>query len=158
MPMPVLNSMREQEPWKLTSPGTRPRLLSEYLQLCTSTVVTFNFDLRTGKRTHWGLVMDGWNSMIRYYKNNFSDGFRQVCMTSLSLCLSIRPSLLWWILSNWLCPQDSIDLFLGNYTVDETDDLTPLHAQKDWKFLLVSALCILLEREFELKEVKYHDE
>ncbi|XP_067267139.1 phosphatidylinositol-3-phosphatase SAC1-A isoform X1 [Chanodichthys erythropterus] len=71
---------------------------------------------RTGKRTHWGLVMDGWNSMIRYYKNNFSDGFR----------------------------QDSIDLFLGNYTVDETDGLTPLHAQKDWKFLLVSALPILL--------------
>ncbi|KAG7475221.1 phosphatidylinositide phosphatase SAC1-A isoform X1 [Solea senegalensis] len=33
---------------------------------------------RTGKRTQWGLVMDGWNSMIRYYKNNFSDGFRQV--------------------------------------------------------------------------------
>uniref|UniRef100_A0A8C2FDK8 SAC1 like phosphatidylinositide phosphatase a n=1 Tax=Cyprinus carpio TaxID=7962 RepID=A0A8C2FDK8_CYPCA len=65
---------------------------------------------RTGKRTHWGLVMDGWNSMIRYYKNNFSDGFR----------------------------QDSIDLFLGNYTVDETDGLTPLHMQKDWKFLLVS--------------------
>lgn len=22
--------------------------------------------------------MDGWNSLIRYYKNNFSDGFRQV--------------------------------------------------------------------------------
>uniref|UniRef100_A0A8C2FB96 SAC1 like phosphatidylinositide phosphatase a n=1 Tax=Cyprinus carpio TaxID=7962 RepID=A0A8C2FB96_CYPCA len=71
---------------------------------------------RTGKRTHWGLVMDGWNSMIRYYKNNFSDGFR----------------------------QDSIDLFLGNYTVDETDGLTPLHMQKDWKFLLVSAFPILL--------------
>lgn len=34
--------------------------------------------IRTGKRTRWGLVMDGWNSMIRYYKNNFSDGFRQV--------------------------------------------------------------------------------
>lgn len=33
---------------------------------------------RTGKRTQWGLIMDGWNSLIRYYKNNFSDGFRQV--------------------------------------------------------------------------------
>uniref|UniRef100_A0A8I5YLP4 Phosphatidylinositol-3-phosphatase SAC1 n=1 Tax=Pongo abelii TaxID=9601 RepID=A0A8I5YLP4_PONAB len=33
---------------------------------------------RTGKRTHLGLIMDGWNSMIRYYKNNFSDGFRQM--------------------------------------------------------------------------------
>ncbi|XP_043072974.1 phosphatidylinositol-3-phosphatase SAC1-A isoform X1 [Puntigrus tetrazona] len=70
---------------------------------------------RTGKRTHWGLVMDGWNSMIRYYKNNFSDGFR----------------------------QDSIDLFLGNYTVDETDGLTPLHMQKDWKFLLLPVIMVV---------------
>ncbi|XP_077052553.1 phosphatidylinositol-3-phosphatase SAC1-A [Siphateles boraxobius] len=70
---------------------------------------------RTGKRTHWGLVMDGWNSMIRYYKNNFSDGFR----------------------------QDSIDLFLGNYTVDETDGLMPLHAQKDWKFLLLPVIMVV---------------
>uniref|UniRef100_A0A8C2B2Y2 SAC1 like phosphatidylinositide phosphatase a n=1 Tax=Cyprinus carpio TaxID=7962 RepID=A0A8C2B2Y2_CYPCA len=84
-------------------------------QLCASTVVTFTFDLRTGKRTHWGLVMDGWNSMIRYYKNNFSDGFR----------------------------QDSIDLFLGNYTVDETDGLTPLHMQKDWKFLLLPVIMVV---------------
>lgn len=36
------------------------------------------WSFRTGKRTQWGLLMDGWNSMIRYYKNNFSDGFRQV--------------------------------------------------------------------------------
>ncbi|XP_016426862.1 phosphatidylinositide phosphatase SAC1-B-like [Sinocyclocheilus rhinocerous] len=70
---------------------------------------------RTGNRTHWGLVMDGWNSMIRYYKNNFSDGFR----------------------------QDSIDLFLGNYTVDETDGLMPLHVQKDWKFLLLSVIMVV---------------
>ena len=33
---------------------------------------------RTGKRTKWGLLKDGYNSMIRYYKNNFTDGFRQV--------------------------------------------------------------------------------
>nr|AAI39690.1 Si:ch211-222e23.8 protein [Danio rerio] len=70
---------------------------------------------RTGKRTHWGLVMDGWNSMIRYYKNNFSDGFR----------------------------QDSIDLFLGNYSVDETDSLTPLHVKKDWKFLLLPVIMVV---------------
>uniref|UniRef100_A0A8C9W5Y0 Phosphatidylinositol-3-phosphatase SAC1 n=1 Tax=Scleropages formosus TaxID=113540 RepID=A0A8C9W5Y0_SCLFO len=60
---------------------------------------------RTGKRTQWGLVMDGWNSLIRYYKNNFSDGFR----------------------------QDSIDLFLGNYAVEEEEGSTPLRVQKDWK-------------------------
>lgn len=41
---------------------------------------------RTGKRTKLGLMQDGVNSLIRYYKNNFCDGFR----------------------------QDSIDLFLGN--------------------------------------------
>jgi protoporphyrinogen oxidase len=33
---------------------------------------------RTGKRTNWGLVRDGINSLTRYYKNNFTDGFRQV--------------------------------------------------------------------------------
>ena len=37
---------------------------------------------RTGKRTQLGLIMDGWNSLIRYYKNNFSDGFRQVSLFS----------------------------------------------------------------------------
>jgi len=31
---------------------------------------------RTGKRTKYGLLQDGWNSLIRYYKNNFTDGFR----------------------------------------------------------------------------------
>lgn len=41
---------------------------------------------RTGKRTKSGMIQDGINSLIRYYKNNFNDGSR----------------------------QDSIDLFLGN--------------------------------------------
>lgn len=40
---------------------------------------------RTGKRTKAGMLQDGLNSLMRYYKNNFNDGFR----------------------------QDSIDLFLG---------------------------------------------
>ncbi|XP_010790727.1 phosphatidylinositol-3-phosphatase SAC1-B [Notothenia coriiceps] len=70
---------------------------------------------RTGKRTHWGLVMDGWNSMIRYYKNNFSDGYR----------------------------QDSIDLFLGNYAVDESDWTTPLREPKDWKFLTLPIVMVV---------------
>ncbi|XP_054477263.1 phosphatidylinositol-3-phosphatase SAC1-B isoform X2 [Anoplopoma fimbria] len=70
---------------------------------------------RTGKRTQWGLVMDGWNSMIRYYKNNFSDGFR----------------------------QDSIDLFLGNYAVDEADWATPLRDPKDWKFLTLPIVMVV---------------
>jgi len=32
---------------------------------------------RTGKRTMKGLLMDGWNSIKRYYLNNFVDGTRQ---------------------------------------------------------------------------------
>uniref|UniRef100_A0A8C4XBY9 Phosphatidylinositol-3-phosphatase SAC1 n=1 Tax=Erpetoichthys calabaricus TaxID=27687 RepID=A0A8C4XBY9_ERPCA len=70
---------------------------------------------RTGKRTQWGLVMDGWNAMIRYYKNNFSDGFR----------------------------QDSIDLILGNYAVDEADSLAPFRVQKDWKFLTLPIIMVV---------------
>ncbi|XP_038246573.1 phosphatidylinositol-3-phosphatase SAC1 isoform X1 [Dermochelys coriacea] len=70
---------------------------------------------RTGKRTQWGLIMDGWNSLIRYYKNNFSDGFR----------------------------QDAIDLFLGNYSVDEVESVSPLHIQKDWKFLALPIIMVV---------------
>ena len=33
---------------------------------------------RTGKRTAKGLMKDGYNSLVRYFYNNFSDGFRQV--------------------------------------------------------------------------------
>ncbi|KAJ8303637.1 hypothetical protein KUTeg_020033 [Tegillarca granosa] len=51
---------------------------------------------RLGKRTNFGLLMDGWNSLIRYFKNNFSDGFR----------------------------QDSIDLILGNYEVEENEGIS----------------------------------
>ncbi|XP_027891482.1 phosphatidylinositol-3-phosphatase SAC1-A isoform X2 [Xiphophorus couchianus] len=70
---------------------------------------------RTGKRTRWGLLMDGWNSMIRYYKNNFSDGFR----------------------------QDAIDLFLGNFAVDESEGPTPLRMKKDWKFLTLPIVMLV---------------
>lgn len=70
---------------------------------------------RTGKRTVWGAMMDGWNSAIRYYKNNFSDGYR----------------------------QDSIDLFLGNYAVDEADWTTPLRDPKDWKFLTLPIIMVV---------------
>ncbi|KAF3834412.1 hypothetical protein F7725_025616 [Dissostichus mawsoni] len=74
-----------------------------------------NGNVSTGKRTRLGLLMDGWNSMIRYYKNNFSDGFR----------------------------QDSIDLFLGNFAVDESDGPTPLRVQKDWKFLTLPIVMLV---------------
>jgi len=45
---------------------------------------------RTGKRTWRGALDDGKYSLLRYYKNNFSDGFR----------------------------QDAFDLILGNYKVN----------------------------------------
>ncbi|XP_072948298.1 phosphatidylinositol-3-phosphatase SAC1 [Epargyreus clarus] len=63
---------------------------------------------RSGKRTRLGLLRDGVNSLTRYYKNNFSDGFR----------------------------QDSIDLVLGKYTVVEGEGntaLCPLRRERDWK-------------------------
>merc|ERR1711902_40154 len=51
---------------------------------------------RTGKRTKQGVLEDGRRSLIRYFKNNFADGFR----------------------------QDSLDLFTGNYVVSPTEGVT----------------------------------
>ncbi|VDN58955.1 unnamed protein product [Dracunculus medinensis] len=45
---------------------------------------------RMGKRTYVGTMQDGINAMMRYFRNNFADGYR----------------------------QDAIDLFLGNYRID----------------------------------------
>lgn len=70
---------------------------------------------RFGKRTRWGLLQDGINSAIRYYKNNFSDGFR----------------------------QDSIDLFLGNYVVNTGKKDSPFREQKDWKFLALPVIFLI---------------
>ncbi|GLH12929.1 Phosphatidylinositide phosphatase SAC1 [Gryllus bimaculatus] len=65
---------------------------------------------RTGKRTKWGVLRDGINSLTRYYKNNFMDGFR----------------------------QDSIDLFLGHYIIEDGEGVTkqcPLDVEKGWKYI-----------------------
>lgn len=81
--------------------------------------------------------MDGWNSLIRYYKNNFSDGFRQV---SWVFSFADRFLVIIAMHFNSVCMfllQDAIDLFLGNYSVDEVESVSPLHIQKDWKFLAV---------------------
>jgi len=62
------------------------------------------------------MLMDGWNAMNRYFKNNFTDGFR----------------------------QDSMDLFLGNYVVEENEGIakpSPLQLERDWKFYAVSYSC-----------------
>lgn len=72
---------------------------------------------RTGKRTQVGMIRDGMNSLIRYYKNNFTDGFR----------------------------QDAIDLFLGKYVINENEGKTlpsPLRPRRDWKYLALP--CIFL--------------
>lgn len=72
---------------------------------------------RTGRRTHLGALKDGANSLLRYYKNNLKDGFR----------------------------QDSIDLLLGNYKVKEGEGATvkcPLDSPVSLKYLMF--LIILL--------------
>ncbi|XP_053618131.1 phosphatidylinositol-3-phosphatase SAC1 [Plodia interpunctella] len=73
---------------------------------------------RTGKRTYRGVIQDGINSLTRYYKNNFSDGFR----------------------------QDSIDLFLGKYVVADGEDSTarcPLRQAKDWKYIAFPSVLLV---------------
>ncbi|XP_022818465.1 phosphatidylinositide phosphatase SAC1-A [Spodoptera litura] len=73
---------------------------------------------RTGKRTRLGLVRDGVNSLTRYYKNNFSDGFR----------------------------QDSIDLFLGKYVVTDGEGNTlpcPLRRDRDWKYITFPSVLLV---------------
>ncbi|XP_076039920.1 phosphatidylinositol-3-phosphatase SAC1 [Oratosquilla oratoria] len=67
---------------------------------------------RTGKRTRMGLVKDGWNSLVRYIKNNFFDGDR----------------------------QDAIDLFLGKYLVEPTEGVNkpcPLKETRNPRLLLL---------------------
>ncbi|XP_041376038.1 phosphatidylinositol-3-phosphatase SAC1-like [Gigantopelta aegis] len=73
---------------------------------------------RTGKRTGLGLIMDGLNSAVRYFKNNFQDGFR----------------------------QDAIDLFLGNHIVEETEGVSepsPLKVERDWKYYAVPVIFLV---------------
>ncbi|CAF4858591.1 unnamed protein product [Pieris macdunnoughi] len=73
---------------------------------------------RTGKRTRMGLVRDGINSLTRYYKNNFSDGFR----------------------------QDSIDLLLGKYVVVDGEGNTvqcPLRRDRNWKYVTFPSVLLV---------------
>ena len=48
----------------------------------------FLFIHRTGKRTIMGLLKDGYNSAIRYYYNNFNDGYRQVSAYIIISCIT----------------------------------------------------------------------
>lgn len=71
---------------------------------------------RTGKRTTYGLMRDGSNSLYRYFINNFYDGFK----------------------------QDAIDLFLGNYRVSSSEldppVTCPIAVNTDKKFLTLPAI------------------
>ncbi|KAI5711555.1 phosphatidylinositide phosphatase SAC1 isoform X1 [Diaphorina citri] len=73
---------------------------------------------RTGKRTKVGMLNDLYNTLARYYKNNFQDGFR----------------------------QDAIDLFLGNYKVsvlEKTNGDSPLVVKRGWKFFMFPSLLVI---------------
>ncbi|CAD6233880.1 GSCOCG00012319001-RA-CDS [Cotesia congregata] len=64
---------------------------------------------RTGKRTRMGALRDGINSLTRYYKNNFADGFR----------------------------QDSLNLFLGRYVIQDGECMQlkcPLDYERNWRY------------------------
>ncbi|KAL1115043.1 hypothetical protein AAG570_007074, partial [Ranatra chinensis] len=68
---------------------------------------------RTGKRSWAGVLQDGVNSATRYYRNNFTHGFR----------------------------QDAIDLLLGNYVVEEGEGVierSPLEVERGWRYITVS--------------------
>lgn len=74
---------------------------------------------RTGRRTKWGLVADGLNSLIRYYLNNFSDGQR----------------------------QDAMDLFYGHYTVHLDEYYSPFIYEFNRQLLIapiVLGFCLVL--------------
>ncbi|XP_065189386.1 phosphatidylinositol-3-phosphatase SAC1-like [Sycon ciliatum] len=74
---------------------------------------------RTGKRTIFGLMRDGWNSMVRYYKNNFADGFR----------------------------QDAIDLFLGNHVVELAEGASlpsPLERKYSWRYRVLPLVLLFV--------------
>lgn len=114
-------------------------------------------------------MKDGVNASIRYYKNNFADGFRQVSdvrFLNISLAQEIFNSMDFIFIFKLLfflglvlvidnvkhlsrhAFQDAIDLFLGNYVVDPNEGISkpsPLETHRDWRFMAVSSiLCILL--------------
>lgn len=72
---------------------------------------------RFGRRTLLGALRDGYNSAVRYYKNNITDGFR----------------------------QDGVDLLLGNYRVgllDQAGRVSPLRARR-MRMRMVRPCCVV---------------
>lgn len=71
---------------------------------------------RTGKRTLYGLLSDGLNSLTRYYLCNFSDGDR----------------------------QDGMDLFYGHYSVRLDDSYSsPFIYSVDKRIMVVCIIVIV---------------
>ncbi|XP_055709500.1 phosphatidylinositol-3-phosphatase SAC1 [Phlebotomus papatasi] len=87
---------------------------------------------RTGKRTKMGLIKDGINSLTRYYKNNFNDGFR----------------------------QDGIDLLLGNYVIQDGEGISvpcPLNTHRGWKYLTFPSVLMFAVAMFFASSVFPHE-
>lgn len=53
-----------------------PSLKTDYTRYCLSTF----YKCRTGKRTTWGALQDGVHSVLRYFHNNFCDGYFDDCV------------------------------------------------------------------------------
>lgn len=85
---------------------------------------------RTGKRSWRGVLNDGFNSLTRYYMNNFSDGYK----------------------------QDSIDLILGNYQVSEDECISskcPLIVKKSWMYKTVIYDYFIIHRFMIIKDINF---
>eukprot|EP00871_Galdieria_phlegrea_P001412 jgi/Galph1/2271/GphlegSOOS_G934.1 len=73
---------------------------------------------RTGKRTYRGILVDGWRSLLRYWKNNFADGYK----------------------------QDAYNLFLGKVDLQryKSKETVPSYwNQLNWKERMAPFICLL---------------
>ncbi|TDL28775.1 hypothetical protein BD410DRAFT_738463 [Rickenella mellea] len=105
---------------------------------------------RTGKRTKHGLLLDGYNSILRYLKNNFFDGARQDAFdlvtgawiprrgpaSAISLLVDNRP-----LLTRTMPYVASFSLFMicAGLTLPRTSDYSLYHYFLLWSCLLTIA-------------------
>ncbi|KAM6540477.1 hypothetical protein CsatB_004924 [Cannabis sativa] len=89
--------------------------------------------VRYGQRTVHGILKDGWNSLARYYLNNFQDGAK----------------------------QDAIDLLQGHYIVSVSRDISPspqkggLEAVASFPLAFAFVLVGFLFATMSLRQVRY---
>ncbi|KAL1229577.1 Phosphatidylinositol-3-phosphatase SAC1 [Trichinella spiralis] len=84
---------------------------------------------RTGKRTFAGLAQDGYNALVRWYINNFNDGFR----------------------------QDALDLFLGSYLRNDLLGLKYAYSRTSYISVLIPScfvfsVCMFILSAFLMKD------